>query len=211
MADQNDSNLIRKEIPKLVDYTVPDYRFQVLLSSDNKFCEGNKFTEKIDQQIIFEVSDIFVPQYQGKLYIRSMIIDPKSPENPIICRNGHECDHILQSKDAIQYTGSQHGIYPDERLGLLIPLQNRFSLQFKCKNVCFVNSDRKFAGLVIILQDECGNMFARRSFKFGIVARPSRSHLNYDVEDLDFDMSEIKKKRESTCSSSTDSSMDIVC
>lgn len=200
----NDSNLIRKEVPKLVNFTVPDCRFEVQLSKDNKFYEGNKFTEKIEQQIIFEVSDAFVPQCQGKLYIRSMIIDPKSPENPIICRKGHEHQHILQSVDAIKYEGNSDGIYPDERLSLLIPLQNRFSLQFKCKNVCFVKSDRKFAGLVIILEDEFENMYARRFCKFGIVARPSRSNLNYDVDDSDSDTSESKKKREATSSFNTD-------
>jgi hypothetical protein len=121
-----------------------------------------------------------------------MIVDPKSPESPILCKHQHGIGsemsslHILSSiPNDFEIKGTKEGIYADERLSILIPLKSQFFLYFKCSNACFLDRNRTHAGLVVILENAAGEMFARRHFKFAIVSRPNRNKLNFDDDDDD--------------------------
>ncbi len=186
---------VKKELPKLVDYTAPGFeRFDAYLTTQNKFIKDNCFTEQVDRPITFGV-ELPADLSSRNWFVRCAVFDPKSPEKSIICKCKPTSGHCLYSTEQnARLEGRVDGIYPDERLSILLPLQNQFSLQFRCNNSCFLDRDRKFAGLVIILEDEYGNMFARRHFKFGIVARPCRSSLNYDTDE-DGEAGNHKRKR----------------
>lgn len=189
----NDPEIIRKEYPKLTDHTMKDCKFEICLTNKNKVYEGNKFSEQVEKQVYFQINELSVPStiHGEKFFVRCMIVDPKFPENPIICNNhGNPSEergsHILRSScDEAEYLGSRDGIYPDERLSVLIPAEvdKEISLYFMCNNLCYVDRDRKYAGLVVILENDSGKMFARRFFKFAIVSRPKRSELRYESDD----------------------------
>ncbi len=186
----DDPEIIKKEAPKLFNHTVNNCKFEVRLTSKNNYYERNKFSDKVEKPVEFEISEVSVPKNNEKLFVRCMIVDPKFPENPIVCKNHGNADeekgaHILRStSNDGSYVGTKDGVYPEERLGVLIPIEDRktFSLHFMCFNMCYLARDRKYAGLVMILENENGDMLARRFFKFAINVRPKRSGLQYDSE-----------------------------
>jgi hypothetical protein len=167
-------NIIRKVVPSEVDYTTLYCDFEIRSANGNAKAI---IREKPGIDIIFEV--IKCSEYAGKLFVRCMIVDPKNLERPVVCatdkcKNYNQCNILGSRNEGAVYQGTAAGIYPDERPSVLIPLQRKFSLYFKCRNDCFVNKNRDYASLIIILENESGEMFARRHFNVRIVVRPDR-------------------------------------
>lgn len=179
-------------MPKAEDLTALGCKFEVTIAQpdDAKSKKREKnFAVKPKADAKFKISEAFVPNCNSRLFVRAMIVDPQYREFLIKCKDGHghdgpDPDHILRCMniDSI-YEGDSTGFYPDNRLSIKTLCQPEIVYKVMCPNGCFLKSKGNHAILNLILEDENGNMYARRYFKFSVNSRPKDTSLNFDPED----------------------------
>lgn len=177
MTAFNEDNIIRKIVPNAVDLTTHDCKFDIRYV--NAKYGNSLIRESVKKPINFKLT-WFVPQYNGEFLLRFMIVDPKSPENIVTCKCKNKVKNILYSSELLDVEDSSllpqdsTGIYPDERLSVLLPLRQKVSIYFTCFSECFLKAKKEPGWLIVVLENNIGKMFARRCFDFTIVRRPDR-------------------------------------
>lgn len=162
--------LISRQIPQLKNY---GDCFDVF-SNNPKHFGSEIISEKMLKPIPLKVKSTLPPYYEN-LRLKLIVIDPMFLENIVINRSDEFLPFVLSCGDneMTEYINNTTDIYADKRLALITPLRDEIVIKFMCNHTTFLEKNRKFVGLVIILEDT-NTMYAQRFLKFRIVEKPDR-------------------------------------
>jgi hypothetical protein len=174
----------KKQLPRLenINYSYPDFDVSF---GDNKRSLGNEFFAKIGEKVNFNVHLGSASRSSEELFVKAMIVDPKNLTKVFACCQKHKKhgrSHVMQCSNNCEYVGAEQGVYNQDRLALLFPVQDHFAaddfnvpIQFNCNNSCFYADKKDTASTMIFtLENSEGTIYARRCFNYKIVERPSR-------------------------------------
>lgn len=176
----------KKQLPKLDEITTKYMDFDIVLG-DNKRSQGKEFFAKTGEKINFNLHFGTTAVTDEELFIKAMVVDPKNLTKVFACCEKHRTKHVNSHVmhclyNHCEYVGVEQGYYNQDRLAILLPVQDQIrsarsdiQMQFLCNNSCFY-ADKKdtAATLIFTLENAEGTIYARRCFNYKIVERPSR-------------------------------------